>query len=141
MIKIIAGGKKYVKWVAEACGEYEKRLRKPFEIEWQFVDDRKLEAAVLKSDARDLVILLDERGEIWDSPTLSQKLSEELIMMRHVTLVIGGAFGVPDAVKKRANLTWSLSNLVFPHQICRLLVTEQVYRAQEIYLGHPYHHE
>ena len=52
-----------------------------------------------------------------------------------------GAFGhfSPD-ILARANVIWSLSKLVFPHQICRLIVTEQIYRAQEIYLGHAYHH-
>ena len=61
---------------------------------------------------------------------------------RDVVVVIGGAFGhfSPD-ILGRANVIWSLSKLVFPHQICRLIVTEQIYRAQEIYLGHAYHHE
>ncbi|MCL1839432.1 23S rRNA (pseudouridine(1915)-N(3))-methyltransferase RlmH [Candidatus Saccharibacteria bacterium] len=140
MIKIIAGGKKNVGWVAEACAEYEKRLRKPFDVLWQFVDEDKLEAAILKCDARDLVILLDERGEIWDSPNLSKRLSAGLTSGAKVVLVIGGAYGVSEAARERANSIWSLSRLVFPHQICRLLVTEQIYRAQEIYVGRPYHH-
>ena len=141
MIKIIAGGKKNAGWVAEACAEYEKRLRKPFDIEWQFVDEDKLEAAVLKCDERDLVILLDERGEMWDSPVLSKRLSAGLTSGRKVVLVIGGAYGFSENMRQSAYAFWSLSKLVFPHQICRLLVTEQIYRAQEIYAGRPYHHE
>jgi 23S rRNA (pseudouridine1915-N3)-methyltransferase len=140
MIKIVAGGKKNTGWMAEACREYEKRLRKPFDVEWQFVDEDRLDTAVLKCDKRDLVILLDERGEMWDSPTLSEKLSSEL-MSRQVILVIGGAYGVSEKVKERTDLVWSLSRLVFPHQFCRVIAVEQIYRAQEIYFGRPYHHD
>ena len=74
MIHIIAGGKKHASWLKEACDEYEKRLRKPWNIEWQFVDEEKLPERVAKLKPDDYMILLDERGEIWDSPQLSQKL-------------------------------------------------------------------
>ena len=53
---------------------------------------------------------------------------------------VGGAFGVSQKVRDKADFVWSFSKLVFPHQICRLMLTEQIYRAQEIALGHPYHH-
>ena len=89
----------------------------------------------------DFVILLDERGKILSSPELSETLRAPLEAGRDVVLVIGGAFGhFPEEMQARANLTWSRSKLVFPHQICRLVVAEQIYRAQEIYLGHSYHH-
>lgn len=140
MIKIIAGGRKSTGWVAEGCLEYGRRLRKPFEVEWQFVEEARLEEVVLKCAREDLVILLDERGEIWDSPALSARLVKGLVAGRRVVLVIGGAYGFSDVVRERADFVWSLSKLVFPHQICRLLVAEQVYRAQEIYYGRPYHH-
>ena len=141
MIKIIAGGRKNAGWVAEACVEYEKRLRKPFEVEWQFVEEDRLEGVVARCDARDLVILLDERGEMWDSAVLSKKLSAGLTSAKRVVFVIGGAYGFSEEMRTHAYACWSLSKLVFPHQICRVLVAEQIYRAQEIYLGHPYHHE
>jgi 23S rRNA (pseudouridine1915-N3)-methyltransferase len=87
------------------------------------------------------MILLDERGEIWDSLQLSQKLKTPLESGRGVVLVIGGAFGhFPPEMSARANAVWSLSRLVLPHQICRLIVAEQVYRAQEIAHGGKYHH-
>lgn len=140
MIKIIAGGKKNAGWVAEACAEYEKRLRKPFDLEWQFVEESRLEDVITSLAGSPLLILLDERGEIWDSPALSKKISDGLESGRKVVLVIGGAYGFSDEMRKRADYVWSLSKLVLPHQICRLLVAEQVYRAQEIYLEHPYHH-
>ncbi len=141
MIKIIAGGKKSNGWLAEACAEYEKRLRKPFAVEWDFTDEDRLTEKVLRLRADVFVVLLDEHGEILDSPKLSRTISEPLNSGRDVVFVLGGAFGhFSDELVKRANLVWSLSRLVFPHQICRLILTEQIYRAQEIALGHPYHH-
>ncbi|MGO1537613.1 MAG: 23S rRNA (pseudouridine(1915)-N(3))-methyltransferase RlmH, partial [Yaniella sp.] len=53
----------------------------------------------------------------------------------------GGAYGVNDQLRARADTVWSLSNLVFPHQLVRLMVAEQIYRAQEISAGRPYHHQ
>ncbi len=142
MIRIIAGGKKHASWLAEACAEYEKRLRKPWVIEWQFIDEDKLDERVARLKLDDFMILLDENGQILSSPELCQKMKMPLETGRDVVVVIGGAFGhfSPD-ILGRANVIWSLSKLVFPHQICRLIVTEQIYRAQEIYLGHAYHHE
>lgn len=141
MIRIIAGGKKHASWLAEACSEYEKRLRKPFNIEWQFVDEDKLAERVARLKSDDFMVLLDENGKILSSPELSDTLRVPLENGRDVVLVIGGAFGhFSPEILGRANVTWSLSKLVFPHQICRLIVSEQIYRAQEIALGHPYHH-
>lgn len=141
MIKIIAGGKKHASWLAEACAEYEKRLRKPFVLEWQFVDEERLPERVARLKPDDFMILLDENGQILSSPELAKTLQNPLENGRDVVLVIGGAFGhFPSEMVERANLVWSLSKLVFPHQICRLVVSEQIYRAQEITLGHPYHH-
>jgi 23S rRNA (pseudouridine1915-N3)-methyltransferase len=140
MIEVIAGGRKNAGWVTEACAEYEKRLRKPWDNRWRFVDEEKIESAVLACNSKDLVVLLDEKGEIWDSPVLSKKLAGGLESGRKMVLVIGGAYGVSNVVRERADFVWSLSRLVFPHQICRLLVTEQMYRAQEIWAGRPYHH-
>lgn len=142
VIRIIAGGKKHASWLAEACAEYEKRLRKPWAIEWQFVDEEKLDERVARLKPDDFMVLLDENGQILSSPDLCRTLKTPLETGRDVVIVIGGAFGhfSPD-ILSRANVIWSLSKLVFPHQICRLIVTEQIYRAQEIYLGHAYHHE
>ena len=56
-------------------------------------------------------------------------------------IIIGGAYGFDDEIRAKADLVWSFSKLVFPHMLFRVMVTEQIYRAQEIYLGHAYHHE
>lgn len=87
------------------------------------------------------LLLLDERGKQYDSVQWSQQF-QNLMNQGTKTLVIliGGAFGVSDAVKKQARQCWSLSNLVFPHQMVRLLVAEQVYRSFSILNNTPYHH-
>jgi 23S rRNA (pseudouridine1915-N3)-methyltransferase len=59
---------------------------------------------------------------------------------RHVIFLIGGAFGLDETVLKRANYRWSLSKLVFPHQLVRLILTEQLYRACSIIRNEKYHH-
>jgi 23S rRNA (pseudouridine1915-N3)-methyltransferase len=141
MIKIIAGGKKNKDWLASACVEYEKRLRKPYDLDWQFVEEAELDDKVLVLDKDNFVILLDERGQILSSPELAQKIDQNLVAGKNIVFVLGGAFGhFSPEMQLRADLIWSFSKLVFPHQICRLILTEQIYRAQEINLGHPYHH-
>ncbi|MGE5327716.1 MAG: 23S rRNA (pseudouridine(1915)-N(3))-methyltransferase RlmH, partial [Thiobacillus sp.] len=89
----------------------------------------------------DAVILLDEAGKLINSQDLSRKLTEYFNRSKNIVFVIGGAYGVHDALFERADFIWSLSPLVFPHQLVRLILTEQIYRAQEIDAGHPYHHE
>jgi 23S rRNA (pseudouridine1915-N3)-methyltransferase len=84
--------------------------------------------------------LLDERGENLTSPELASILTQKM-QDRNVVFVIGGSFGVSEVVRARADLVWSLSRLVFPHQLVRLILTEQIYRAQTIANGQNYHHE
>jgi 23S rRNA (pseudouridine1915-N3)-methyltransferase len=87
------------------------------------------------------LILLDERGKKLTSVQWAQQTQQ---CMNHgvktMVLLIGGAWGVTEQIKKRANQCWSLSDLVFPHQLVRLIVTEQVYRAFSILNNSPYHH-
>ncbi len=151
MIRVVAVGKKHEAWVESGISRYQERLRKPWDTEWVFLPHSALTAdrarqeesericSRLKDD--DYVILLDERGKNLDSPALSRLLDGELSRSRPVVVVIGGAYGVDDSVRQRADFVWSLSNLVFPHQLVRLMLTEQLYRAQEIARGGGYHHE
>ncbi|MBR2836848.1 23S rRNA (pseudouridine(1915)-N(3))-methyltransferase RlmH [Candidatus Saccharibacteria bacterium] len=144
MIKIVAGGKKNAEWVAEACAEYEKRLRKPYSVEWVFMDEEKL-AKWLSTwpfeRAREYVICCDERGKNISSPEFSNMLYGTFMNGRDVVILIGGAYGFSDTVRGRADFVWSFSRLVFPHLIARLVCMEQIYRAAEIAKGSPYHHE
>lgn len=99
------------------------------------------ELILKKLQSHHYLILLDERGKKLDSIQWSQQF-QNLMNQGTKTLVIliGGAFGVSDAVKEKAKQTWSLSPLVFPHQMVRLIVAEQVYRAFSILNNSPYHH-
>ena len=148
-LRIIAVGKKHESWVVEGIERYQKRLQRPFTVEWvllphsakQGLSARQEESErILKRLGEDLVDLLDERGKNIDSPALSKLLLTPLELSRVVTIVIGGAYGVDQSIHERADFIWSLSLLVFPHQLVRLMLIEQLYRAQEISSGNPYHH-
>ena len=143
MIRVIAGGKKHLDWVNMAISEYEKRLKKPFNVEWQFFDEEKL-LKYLEGwpfSGHQFVIVLDERGTNISSVELANKLNQQFVDAKEVVILIGGAFGFTDEIRARANFVWSFSKLVFPHQLVRVILAEQVYRAQEINLGGKYHHE
>lgn len=143
MIKIIAGGKKSAGWVLEAQQEYEKRLKKPFDIKWEIYEEEKLakKLANWEFKSQELVILADERGANISSVELSEKLVRAFNASREVVVIIGGAFGVNEEMREEADFVWSFSRLVFPHMLMRVMMVEQIYRAQEIAHGGKYHHE
>lgn len=151
MIRIYAVGKKHESWVAEGIARYEKRLKKPFDVEWTILPHSSREGDVARTEeskallARisqsEQVILLDERGQSLTSPQMSAYLTEYIRNFQLVSFVIGGAYGVDESLHARANAVWRLSDLVFPHQLVRLILTEQLYRSQEIQAGRKYHHE
>jgi 23S rRNA (pseudouridine1915-N3)-methyltransferase len=94
-----------------------------------------------KLQSHHYLILLDERGKALNSIQWSQQFQQCMNQgVKTLVLLIGGAFGVTDNVKKRAAQTWSLSPLVFPHQMVRLILAEQVYRTFSILNNSPYHH-
>ena len=150
-LHIIAIGKKHESWVAEGIERYQKRLKAPFLAEWVLMahssyDGLKArqgesERLLSRLSAYDFIILLDERGKQLDSPAFAQLLQTNLDRSQKVAIVIGGAYGVTDELRQKAQAVWSLSDLVFPHQLVRLMLTEQLYRAQQITLGGSYHHE
>ena len=149
MLKIITIGKKNNPWVMDGLEYYQKRLRAPWHVEWVLLANSSLEGSrarqeeserILKQIKSDhFVILLDERGNNLSSPELSALLEEQFTHSQSV-IIIGGAFGVSSELRERADIVWSLSKLVFPHQLVRLVLTEQLYRAQEIAKGSGYHH-
>lgn len=87
------------------------------------------------------LILLDERGKHLDSPQWAQHMQQCMNQgTKTLVLLIGGAYGVTDGIRSKAKQCWSLSTLVFPHQLVRLIAAEQVYRAFSILNNSPYHH-
>ena len=151
MITVIAVGKKHEDWVSSGIKHYQTRCKQPWSFEWRLIPHSKLDSqqAQLEESERilarlhpqDFVILLDEHGQMFDSPTLSRQLNELFAQSKNIIIVIGGAFGVSTELTRRADLVWSLSPLVFPHQLVRLILAEQLYRAQEIARGSKYHHQ
>ena len=150
-LHIIAVGKKHESWVAEGIERYQKRLKSPFLAEWVLMAHSSSDGLKARQDeserilarlgAYDVVILLDERGKQLDSPAFSSLLQTQLDRSQKVVIIIGGAYGVTDELRQKAQVVWSLSDLVFPHQLVRLMLTEQLYRAQQIAQGGAYHHQ
>lgn len=151
MIKLIAIGKRHESWVQEGIDRYQKRLRAPWNLEWVLLPHSSQEDArarqdeseriLLKLSPSDYVVLLDERGKLLDSPALARTLQQQIDSSKNIVIIIGGAYGVSEELQQRANLIWSLSPAVFPHQLVRLILVEQLYRSQEIAAGRPYHHQ
>lgn len=86
-----------------------------------------------------LVISLDVRGKAWSTEQLAAQLEQWMMSGRDVSLLIGGPEGLAPACLQRADLSWSLSPLTFPHPLVRIMVAEQLFRAWSILSNHPYH--
>jgi 23S rRNA (pseudouridine1915-N3)-methyltransferase len=148
-------GKPHESYVKEGIEDFTNRISKYFPVEWNVISPPK-NAAVLSEDALkkaeakliidslqkdDVLILLDERGKNISSPELADFIQQKANnSAKRLVFLIGGAFGVDEDVKQKANFTWSLSKLVFPHMLVRLILAEQVYRACSILRNEKYHH-
>ena len=99
------------------------------------------EMIIKKLQPHHYLVLLDEDGKQLSSPQWAKQFQQCMNQgVKTLVILIGGAFGVTDNVRKKANQCWSLSNLVFPHQMVRLIVAEQVFRTFSILNNSPYHH-
>lgn len=142
-------------WFIEALAIFEKKL-KPFcqfdlqlykaksgdRKQREFKREKESEILLSKLKPTDFVIVCDERGKSFTS----QKFSNQLISWfeaghSELVFVVGGAYGVSDPLRKRANCIWSLSEMVMNHQVAQVVVLEQIYRAFSIWKGLPYHNE
>lgn len=155
-IQLWSIGKAHESYVKEGIEEFTKRISKYYSVEWKIFaparqtihsienDIKKIEAQtilqVLHKD--DYVVLLDEKGKQISSPQLASFIeSRANSSVRQLIFLIGGAFGVDENIKSRSNFTWSFSQLVFPHQLVRLMLAEQIYRACTIIRNEKYHHQ
>ncbi len=86
-----------------------------------------------------LVITLDVKGKPWSTEQLAQQLDSWMMSGRDVSLLVGGPEGLSPACLQRAEQSWSLSPLTFPHPLVRIVVAEQLFRAWSILTNHPYH--
>ncbi|MBT4989447.1 MAG: 23S rRNA (pseudouridine(1915)-N(3))-methyltransferase RlmH [Rickettsiales bacterium] len=102
---------------------------------------KKQEAEIFltKHKASNKLILLDEKGKLYNSTDFAKWLDKEICAGGETDFLIGGAFGLAASLKERANLIISLSSLTFPHKFVPLLLAEQIYRGISIINNHPYH--
>lgn len=142
-ITVLCVGKAHDKHLVDAINTYQQRLGKFVRLDWEYIpaSSKDEESQRITKRLDGYVILLDEIGESFTSPQIAQKIeSLQNDSVKNLTIVIGGAFGVSDDVRASADLVWSLSPLVFPHQLVRLILVEQLYRAYDILAGGQYHH-
>jgi len=135
----VGGGRMKNAALRAACDEYLGRIQHYAKIEEREVKDeaRLLGGGAIPDDAR--LVALSRRGEAWTSAQLAELIGRWELDGRDVSFVIGGAEGLPDAVLRRAERTWSLGPLTLPHELARLVLYEQLYRAHTIRRGEPYH--
>ena len=151
-INVISVGNVKEKYLQELIADYKKRISKYAKIELIELKDEsnKINENVVKETEGErilssikegfYVILLDLRGQMLDSISLSKKLDE--IATYHsskIAFIIGGSFGVSEDVKKRANYMLSFSKMTFPHQLAKGMLLEQIYRSFKILNNETYH--
>lgn len=152
-VRLITVSQRQPRWVQEACAEYEKRLPRA----WQFqLVEVKPTARTSGADAAKvrreeavrirqalpkgaLLVALDERGRAWSTEQLAARVEQWQQLGRDLALVIGGADGLDPALREAADHCLSLSPMVMPHGLVRVVVVEQLYRVSTVIAGHPYH--
>jgi 23S rRNA (pseudouridine1915-N3)-methyltransferase len=150
-------GKLKEKHYREAIGEYSKRLGRYCKLEILETADEKtpdgagvaLEKQIKEKEARRLLMRIKEdsyicaleiSGKRYTSEAFANMLEEEAVKgVSHITFIIGGSLGLHDLVIQRADLKISFSDMTFPHQLMRVILMEQIYRAYRIIHEEPYH--
>lgn len=149
-VKLICVGKLKEKYLKDACAEYSKRISgfgKIEIIEVQDEKDNRPDAMVIEGEKilknirkSEYVVTLEINGESQSSEQLAKKMSSLAIRgIPDITFVIGGSNGLHENVSKRADYKLSFSKMTFPHQLARVMLLEQIYRAYKINQGGKYH--
>jgi 23S rRNA (pseudouridine1915-N3)-methyltransferase len=156
-ITVIAVGKLKEKYLKEGIAEYSKRMTRFCDFEIIEVEDeqapenvssaqelqikkKEAERILKKYKSSSVMIVLDVKGEKVDSEGFADKLKSFFVSGHsHITFVIGGSLGLDASLRSMAHLKLSMSELTFPHQLARLILMEQVYRAFKIINGETYH--
>jgi len=148
-------GKSHETYVKEGIELFTKRISHYFPVEWKIFPSAKNSTSLTEDETKkneavpilnslqndDVLIALDENGNQLNSMELAnfiQRKANE--SSKNIIFLIGGAYGIHESVLKRSNFKWSLSKLVFPHQLVRLILAEQIYRACTIIRNEKYHH-
>ena len=155
-ISIICVGKLKEKYLKEAIDEYSKRLSKFASLEITEIPDQKIpdksndkiDAQILEKEGTQIlskikqdsfVIAMCIEGNLISSEDLANKLSDITMTKSHITFIIGGSLGLSDEVKKRADFKMSFGRITLPHQLMRVVLAEQIYRAFKINANESYH--
>ena len=137
-IKIFSIGKTKENWLLEAILEYEKRLKAIMPIEWIFAKNNEQLRLFLEKETSFIALIPSSKE--YSSEQFAQNLYLWLERFgSRLSFVIGGAEGIPSELEEKAFQKVSLSKLTFTHQIARLILMEQIYRATEIHKGSEYH--
>ena len=149
-------GKNNEAYIKEGVDEFTNRISKYYKVEWTIIPLPKNSGLMSEMDLKkkegeiilkwlsedDYLVALEERGKQLSSEGLADFIQKRNNgNVKNLVFLIGGAFGLDEAVLKRADFKWSLSQLVFPHQLVRLILAEQVYRACTILRNEKYHHK
>ena len=150
MIKIITIGSIKEKYLKDAIDEYKKRISKYTNLEIIELKDEGLveESKAMKLEGekiekhlndRDYIITLEIEGKEYDSVEFAEKLRNIQIENSNIVFIIGGSYGLADSIKDKAKMHLSFSKMTFPHQLFRVLLLEQIYRAFKINNNESYH--
>lgn len=150
MIKIICVGSVKEKYYIDAIREYQKRISKYHQLEIIEVEDfgnsdkittlRKEKERILKHlNKKDYIITMEIEGKEESSIDFADRLNNIFIGNSTITFIIGGSFGLDDEIKKLSNFKLSFSKMTFPHQLFRVILLEQIYRAFKINNNEEYH--
>jgi 23S rRNA (pseudouridine1915-N3)-methyltransferase len=156
-LTIIAVGKLKEKYLKDGIAEYSKRLTRFCDLEIVEIEDEQVPENISAANALQVkrkeadkilkkvkegsvLVVLDIKGEKLDSEEFASKLNSFFISGNsHITFVIGGSLGLDDALIKKSNFKFSMSDLTFPHQLARLILLEQLFRCFKINNGETYH--
>ena len=148
-IRVIVPGATRLAWAAEGIALYTKRAKAWIGVEWIEVPAARKGEPKEKAaqEGREMLrrltsvgytVVLDERGRRRDSQSFAKLVDQRMLDGRDLTFLVGGAEGISPEVRDRADLVLSLSDLTLPHDLARLMLAEQIYRALAILKNHPY---
>jgi 23S rRNA (pseudouridine1915-N3)-methyltransferase len=144
-VRIVAVGTRMPEWVTQAYEEYTRRLRSDMRVDLEELAVGKTKAdeekRLLERAGDDYLVALDEHGKSLTTLGLAKWLAERQQDGRNLVFVIGGPDGLGPEILKKAAMRWSLSQLTFPHAMVRVILAEQLYRAQSVLQNHPYHRQ
>jgi 23S rRNA (pseudouridine1915-N3)-methyltransferase len=144
-VRIVAVGTRMPGWVTQAYEDYTRRLRTAMRVDLEEIAIGKNKAdeekRLIERVGDDYLVILDEHGKSLTTLDVARWLAQRQQDGRDLAFVIGGPDGLGPLILGKAALRWSLSALTFPHAMVRVILAEQLYRAQSVLQNHPYHRE